>query len=148
MAFLQDVTLMANRALNRIEGLAGQAKSYSSSPVMLKAKSIASSIANTPSLKRNAIAGAVGGAAVGAGYDQMTNDRATIGSSIRAGITGGMYGGAGAAAATVGRSAYKNIGGRAGIAAYGRRAMNGVKDFRTNMTDRAEAVNRLRQVTR
>lgn len=139
MAFLNDVTLMANRALNRIEGLAGQAKSYSSSPVMLKAKSIASSIANTPSLKRNAIVGAAGGAVAGAGYDQMTNDRATIGSSIRAGVTGGLYGGAGAAAATAGRSAYKDIGGRAGIASYGRRAMSGMKDWRSNMVARAQS---------
>lgn len=115
MAFVNNVSMMANKALGSIKALGAQAKSYSSSPVMLRARSVATQLARSPST----LGGAVAGAAAGAGYDYGTNDRSSTRSMIGAGIRGGMLG-AGAGAAYKG---FGMMGGRAGIMASARGAM-------------------------
>lgn len=100
MAFVNDTILMANKALNGIGALARQAKSYSSNPSMLRAKSVASSIANsgvsTLKAARNPMMiGAGVGAAAGAGYNYASDPRASARSMIGAGIKGGALGAAG-----------------------------------------------------
>jgi hypothetical protein len=114
MAFVNNVRMMANQALGSIKALGRQAVSYSSSPTMLRARSIATQLARSPAV----LGGAAGGAVAGAGYDYGTNNRSTVGSRIGAGIRGGMLG-AGAGAAYKG---FGMMGGRAGMANYGRQA--------------------------
>lgn len=100
MAFVNDTVLFANRALNRLEALSGQARSYYSNPTMLRARALAGSLATSAATKGAAIArnpyvagGAIAGAVGGAGYNYATDRRANVRSMAGAGLRGAMLGG-------------------------------------------------------
>lgn len=106
MAIMDDVVIFANKALNRFDALAKQARSYTSHPTMLRAKGLASELSRgATGVRRNALIGAGVGAAAGAGYDYGTNPRSNARSMIRSGIRGGIGGAAIGAGYTYGRSA-------------------------------------------
>lgn len=105
MALINNIRVMANKAIGKIPALASQAKSYYSSPAMLGARSLASRLANAPGVKSSAITGAIGGAAIGGGYDYATNSRSNVGSTAMAGIRGGLMGAIGGAGYTYGKAA-------------------------------------------
>lgn len=96
MAFVNDTVLAANSALNKMGALFAQAKSYSMNPQMLRARSIASSIANGAKLaatNRSTLIGVGAGAAAGAGYDYLSNNRSDMRSMAGAGLRGAAIGG-------------------------------------------------------
>lgn len=123
MAILSDIVMRSNRAFGEIKSLAMQAKSYTSHPNMLRAKGIASSIANgaktsmgglkAASRSGSAIGYGLAGAGAGVGYEYMTNDRASRSSMLRAGLRGGAAGYLG------------------GMGAYGIRSAGGFKGLRS-----------------
>jgi len=99
MAIIQDTIIAANAAFNRIGALGRQAMSYSTHPQMLRARGIASSLANsawaTAKAARNPmLIGAGVGAGAGVGYDYATNRRSNLRSMAGAGLKGGLLGGA------------------------------------------------------
>lgn len=133
MAFVDNAVLAANKAVNRIGALANQAKSYYSNPAMLKARSVASGLANTAWVKgkamatsRGAMVGVLGGAAGGVGYSYMDNENGGIRDRMTAGIKGGLLGGlagagySGVRAAGGPRAIMRNMSGKMG--SYGSRA--------------------------
>lgn len=110
MAFVNNVRMAASKAMGAINSLSRQAKSYSTNPNMLRAKSVATSLARSPQV----MIGAGVGAAAGVGYNSMGDPRRSTGSKIGGGIRAGAIG---AMLGAGGGAAYKN---RGAISAYGR----------------------------
>ncbi len=144
MAFINDTIIAANYAFNRIGALGRQAMSYSTHPQMLRAKGIASSLANTAwatakAARNPMLIGAGVGAAAGVGYNYGMNGGRN---PIRAGVRGGMLGGA----AGLGYYGFGALGGVAGMKSLAGRGMTAARgaygSARTgwgNMVDRAQA---------
>jgi hypothetical protein len=123
MAFIHDTVLAANKAFNRMNTLARQASSYTSHPLMLKAKGIASSVAHSgvqAVRSRPALIGVGVGAAAGAGYDYATNGRSNIRSMASASLKGAALGFGGG----LGMYGYRAAGSMAGLKS-GARAASG-----------------------
>lgn len=142
MALVNDTVLMANKALNRMESLYKQARSYYSNPTMVRARQVAGNLANSAWVKGRSYAtsmpvmvGAGAGAAVGVGASMYNNPRGGIGDRVGAGIKGGLLG----AGAGAGFKGFKDMGGRAGVrtrlGAYGSR----MRGAFTNRVSRAQS---------
>lgn len=116
MAFVNDTIIAANAAFNRIGALGRQAMSYSTHPQMLRAKGVASSLANSAWVAAKAarnpmMIGAGIGVGAGVGYNYATNPRANLRSMAGAGLRGGI----GGAAAGLGYYGFRAGGGMAGV---------------------------------
>lgn len=142
MAWMNDVRMLGNKALNGFMAGAKQAKFYATSPAALEARGIASRLANSTigygqsafaaaggarSLGIKAGVGAGIGAAGGAGYSYADDGRVTASSMIKGALLGaaggagyGMYGGA---RRLVGPSGFGRIG--ADISGLGSRVRRG-----------------------
>lgn len=104
-------------AFNRIRGIS---TSYLTHPAMLRARSVATQLARSP----HVLGGSIAGTIAGGSYASFNNDpRASLGSRMYNVARGGLIGtGMGALGGAAFRG-YGMVGGRAGLAAYGRRGV-------------------------
>jgi hypothetical protein len=131
MAFIHDTVMMANKAMNRIPALARQASSYYSHPTMLRARGIASSLANGAKLaatSRSAMVGGLAGGAIGAGYNYATDRRSNWRSMASAGLKGAAFG----VLAGMGNYGMKSMGGPKGVMSSARSMYGSGRSFARN----------------
>lgn len=150
MALVDNAVLRSNKAIGKISALIAQARSYYNNPAMLRARGVATQLANgawTAAKSRPALIGAVGGGAAGVGYDYATNDRSNLRSMLGAGLKGSAYG----SLAGLGYYGYKTYGmagirsglaqGKAGVKAGASKVQNwwGTKVAWSNYRNEFEA---------